>query len=184
MGDSVIIKIDDKERTLPITSLIRHPFVPPPQFLDLAFFFMSGAGMERFGVPDGRFSSLYVRVTPYNADHAKEVATAIKNKLAKQDIQVAQFQYEDPDKHWGRTYMDAMVQVQQMLAIICVLISAILVFNTISNLITQQMNQIGVLKAIGARASISPTPWYTERLLFSLQCRCQRLWHLASQNHS
>ncbi len=152
MGDSVIIKIDDKEHTYPITGLIRHPFVPPPQFLDLAFFFMNGEGMERFGIQEAMFSSLYVRVTPYSSDHAKEVATAIKNKLAKQDIRVAQFQYEDPDKHWGRTYMDAMVQVQQLLAIICVLISAILVFNTISNLITQQMNQIGVLKAIGARA--------------------------------
>jgi putative ABC transport system permease protein len=166
MGDSVIIKIDDKERTFPITSLIRHPFVPPPQFLDLAFFFMSGAGMERFGVQEGKFSSLYVRVTPYSSDHAKEVATAIKNKLAKQDIQVAQFQYEDPDKHWGRTYMDAMVQVQQMLAIICVLISAILVFNTISNLITQQMNQIGVLKAIGARAPFIAGIYLTNALVY------------------
>ena len=150
-GDSVIIKVDDKERTFPITGLIRHPFVPPPQFMDLAFFFMNGEGMERFGIQEGKFSSLYVRVTPYSSDHAKEVATTIKNKLAKQDIRVAQFQYEDPDKHWGRTFMDAMVQVQQMLAIICVLISAILVFNTISNLITQQTNQIGVLKAIGGR---------------------------------
>ncbi len=154
MGDLVIIKIDDKERTYPITGLIRHPFVPPPQFLDLAFFFMNGEGMERFGIQEGKFSSLYVRVTPYSSDHAKEVATAIKNKLAKQDIRVAQFQYEDPDKHWGRTYMDAMVQVQQLLAIICVLISAILVFNTISNLITQQTNQIGVLKAIGGQGTI------------------------------
>ena len=47
--------------------------------------------------------------------------------------------------------MDAMTQVQQLLALICVLISAILVFNTISNLITQQTNQIGILKAIGGR---------------------------------
>ncbi|MGE5377001.1 MAG: FtsX-like permease family protein [Bacteroidota bacterium] len=151
IGDSVIVKIGDQERTFPITGLIRHPFVPPPQFADVAFFFMSGAGMERFGIREGQFSSIYVRVTPYSSDHAKEVATAIKNRLAKQDIRVAQFQYEDPDKHWGRTYMDAMVQVQQLLAIICVFISAILVFNTISNLITQQTNQIGVLKAIGGR---------------------------------
>ena len=152
IGDSVIFKIDDKEKVLPVTGLIRHPFVPPPQFMDLAFFFMNSDGMQRLGIPVGKFSSFYVRVTPYSADHAKEVATAIKDKLAKQDIHVAQFQYEDPNKHWGRTYMDAMVQVQQLLAIICVLISAILVFNTISNLITQQTNQIGVLKAIGGRA--------------------------------
>ena len=151
IGDSVIFKIDDKERVLPITGFIRHPFVPPPQFMDLAFFFMNGEGMERLGIPPGKFGQFYVRVTPYSEAHAKEVATAIKNKLAKQNINVAGFQYENPDKHWGRTFMDAMTQVQQLLALICVIIGAILVFNTISNLITQQTNQIGILKAIGGR---------------------------------
>ena len=58
IGDSVIFKIDDKERVLPITGLIRHPFVPPPQFMDLAFFFMNGDGMERLGIPTGKFSSV------------------------------------------------------------------------------------------------------------------------------
>lgn len=151
IGDSVIFKINEKERILPITGYIRHPFVPPPQFQDLAFFFMSAEGMERLGIPAGKFTSFYVRVTPYSSDYAKEVATAIKDKLAKQNISVGGFSYEDPNKHWGRTYFDAITQVQQLLAIICVVISAILVFNTISNLITQQTNQIGILKAIGGR---------------------------------
>ncbi len=87
IGDSVIFKIDEKERILPVTGFIRHPFVPPPQFQDLAFFFMSGEGMERFGVPPAKFGQFYVRVTPYSEEHAKEVATAIKNKLAKQRYQ-------------------------------------------------------------------------------------------------
>lgn len=151
IGDSVIFKIDEKQRVLPITGFIRHPFVPPPQFMDLAFFFMNGEGMERLGIPDGTFTSLYVRVTPYSDAYAKEVASAIKDKLAKQNIDVAGFGYEDPNKHWGRTYLDAMTQVQQLLALICVVIGAVLVFNTISNLITQQTNQIGILKAIGGR---------------------------------
>jgi putative ABC transport system permease protein len=151
IGDSVIFKIDEKERVLPITGFIRHPFVPPPQFADLPFFFMSGEGMERLGIPQGKFGAFYVRVTPYSEEYAREVATAIKDRLARQDINVAGFNYEDPDKHWGRTYMNAMTQVQQLLALICVVIGAILVFNTISNLITQQTNQIGILKAIGGR---------------------------------
>src|SRR5688572_32092685 len=45
IGDSVIFKIDEKERVYPITGFIRHPFVPPPQFADMAFFFMNGEGM-------------------------------------------------------------------------------------------------------------------------------------------
>jgi putative ABC transport system permease protein len=153
IGDSVIFKINDKERVLPITGLIRHPFVPPPQFMDLAFFFMNGEGMERLGIPQGKFTAFYARVTPYSADYAKEVATALKDKLAKQNINVAGFSFENPDKHWGRMFFDSITMVQKLLALICVVISAILVFNTISNLITQQTNQIGILKAIGGRTS-------------------------------
>jgi len=151
VGDSVIFKINEKERTFPITGLIRHPFVPPPQFQDLAVFFMNGDGMERLDIPAGKFGSFYVRVTPYSADYAKEVATEIKSKLAKQDIRVVAFVYEDPNKHWGRQFLDGMTLIQKILALICVLISAVLVYNTLSNLITQQINQIGIIKAIGGR---------------------------------
>src|SRR5512141_670516 len=36
LGDQVTFKIGNQERTLAFTSLIRHPFVPPPQFADLS----------------------------------------------------------------------------------------------------------------------------------------------------
>ena len=153
LGDSIIIKVDDKEHTFPITSLIRHPFVPPPQFQDLAFFFMNGEGLERFGIPDGKFTSFNVRVAPYDPVYARDVATFIKDKLAKQNIDVAMVMYQDPDEHWGRSFFEGMVLIQKLLAIVCVAISAILVFNTLSNIITQQINQIGILKAIGSRVS-------------------------------
>ena len=154
MGDSVIFKINDRERVIPITGLVRHPFVPPPQFQDLAFFFMSAEGMERLGIPAGQYRAFYMRVTPYSADHAKEVATLVKDRLARQNIEVAAFMYEDPEKHWGRTFFNTITMVEQALAIICMIISVILVFNTISNLITQQTNQIGILKAIGAKMPV------------------------------
>jgi putative ABC transport system permease protein len=168
IGDTVIFKIEDKERTLPITSLIRHPFVPPPQFEDLAFFFMNGEGLERLDIPDGKFNGFFVRVTPYSSDYAKEVATAIKDKLAKQDIRVAAFVYQDPDKHWGRTFMDGFTLVQELLALICVAMSAVLVYNTLSNLITQQTDQIGILKAIGGRTSTIIGVYLVSALIYGL----------------
>ncbi|HEY5982600.1 MAG TPA: FtsX-like permease family protein [Anaerolineales bacterium] len=151
IGDSITFKIGNRERTETINALIRHPFVPPPQFFDLSVFFMSGAGLEHFDVPNGTYASFFVRVTPYSADYAKEVATAIKDRLAKQDIGVATFVYQDPDRHWGRAFMDGFNLVQQVLAVIAVLMGAVLVYNTLSNQITQQTNQIGILKAIGSR---------------------------------
>ena len=153
LGDPVILKIGDRERTYHFTSFIRHPFVPPPAFMDVSFFFMGGPGLERFGIPDGKYNNFLVRVTPYSPSHARDVATAIKQNLARQDINVAAFMYQDPDRHWGRAFMDGFMLVQQMLAVLCVLMSAVLVYNTISNVITQQTNQIGILKAIGGRST-------------------------------
>ena len=78
------------------------------------------------------------------------------------------FSYEDPNKHWGRTFFDAITMVQKLLAIICVMISAILVFNTISNLITQQTNQIGILKAIGGRTRIIVGMYLVSALVYGV----------------
>jgi putative ABC transport system permease protein len=166
IGNEVIFKIEDKERVVPITGLVRHPFVPPPQFMDLAFFFMDGEGMERLNIPPGKFSSFYVRITPYSSDYSKEVATGIKDKLSKQNIRIAAFMYQDPDKHWARTMLDPILLVQKLLAVICVIISVVLIYNTLSNLITQQTNQIGVLKAIGGKAGTITAIYLVSTLVY------------------
>ena len=166
IGDEIIFKIEDKERIVPITGLVRHPFVPPPQFMDLAFFFMDGEGMERLNISPGKFSSFYVRITPYSSDYSKEVATGIKDKLSKQNIRIAAFMYQDPDKHWARTTLDAILLVQKLLAVICVIISVVLIYNTLSNLITQQTNQIGVLKAIGGKTGTITAIYLVSTLVY------------------
>jgi len=151
-GDQIIFKIGNAERELPISGKIRHPFVPPPMFFDLAFFFMDAQGMERLGIPEGRFNSAYVQIEPYSEDYAKIVATDIKDRLAKLDIGVGSILYQDPNKHWGRMFMEGFVLVMQLLAIVSLLMSVVLVYNTVNALITQQTDQIGILKAIGSQS--------------------------------
>src|SRR5512135_107936 len=150
LGDCVIVEIDKKERTMAIMSKIRHPYTPPPAMgYDLAFFFTDAEGMERFGMPQGKFTSFMVRVTPYNLEHAKEVATEIKDRLGQQNIGVAYTEFQDPDKHWGRVFMDSFVLVLDVMAAVSLVLSTVLVLNTFMALITQQTNQIGMLKAVG-----------------------------------
>lgn len=168
VGDQVIFKMGNNERAFPITGKIRHPFVPPPQFQDLAFFFADAETLERFGIPVGKFNSVFVRVTPYSAEYAKEIATAIKDRLGKQNISVGAIVYEDPDKHWGRSFFDSVNLVLQLLAILSVVISAVLVYNTLSNLITQQTDQIGILKAIGGKAGTIVQIYLSEALVYGI----------------
>jgi putative ABC transport system permease protein len=152
VGDHILIRYDNIEHDYPLGGLIRHPFVPPPDFGGPPYFFANADQMERFGVPSGKYLGLLVRVTPYSADYAKEVAANIKDKLSKQGIGVALTLYQDPLKHWGRMYVEGMTLVMQVLAVISLFMSVVLVFNTLTALITQQTNQIGIIKAIGGRA--------------------------------
>jgi putative ABC transport system permease protein len=152
-GDTIIFKIGNAEREFPISGKIRHPFVPPPMFFDLAFFFMNAQGMERLGIPEGRFNSAYINVTPYSEDHAKQVMSVVKERLAKQNIGIAAVQYQEPDKHWGRQFMEGFVLVMQLLAVVSLVMSVVLVYNTVNALVTQQTDQIGILKAIGGRST-------------------------------
>lgn len=168
VGDQVIFKMGNGERVFPITSKIRHPFVPPPQFMDLAYFFTDAETLERFGIPIGKFNSVFVRVTPYSLDHAKEVANLIKDRLGKQNISVGGIVYEDPERHWGRAFFDGITIVLEVLAVISVIISAVLVYNTLSNLITQQINQIGILKAIGGKSRTIIQVYLSEALVYAL----------------
>jgi putative ABC transport system permease protein len=151
IGDSVIFELDGTDRALPVTSKIRHPFVPPPQFGGDAVFFTDAQGMERFGIPNGEFGNIKVRVTPYSLELAKEVASEIKDRLAKEKKGVAVTFYQDPDEHWGRMFVEGLNLVLQVLAVIAVFTSVVLVLNTLTALITQQTNQIGIMKAIGGK---------------------------------
>jgi putative ABC transport system permease protein len=49
-------------------------------------------------------------------------------------------------------YVEGMTLVMQVLACISLFMSVVLVFNTLTALITQQTNQIGIIKAIGGRS--------------------------------
>ncbi len=149
IGDQVIIEVGDQERTFSITGKIRHPFVPPPSMYDQAWFFGSAQVMELFNIPNGKFAQIKIRALPYSADYTKVVASAVKERLAKQGIGVGATMYQDPQKHWGRMFVDGMTVVIEVLAVISMLLSVVLVLNTLTAVITQQTNQIGILKAIG-----------------------------------
>lgn len=151
IGDEVIFELDGTDRALEVSGKIRHNFVEPPDFGGDAVFFVDGTGLERFNVPQGKFNNLKARVTPYSLDLSKQVASEIKDRLAKENIGVAVTFYQDPTEHWGRFIVEGITLVLQVLAVISLFMSVVLVTNTMTALITQQTHQIGIIKAIGGR---------------------------------
>ncbi|MEW5960246.1 MAG: FtsX-like permease family protein [Chloroflexota bacterium] len=168
LGDEVIFELDKTDRALPITGKIRHGIVEPPQFGGDAVFFTDAPGIERFNIPAGEFNGLLVRVTPYSAELARDVASEIKDRLGKEEVGVAFAFYQDPEEHFGRIFVEGLTLVLQILAVISLLMSVILVTNTMTALITQQINQIGMIKAIGGSTGMILKIYLATVLIYGL----------------
>jgi putative ABC transport system permease protein len=149
IGDEVLFEVGDQETILPVTSQIRHPFVQPPPFGGQAHFFTDSVGLALFGIPEGLFGQLLVRVTPYSADKAIEVADDIRATLGQQGVGVAVTLYQDPFTHWGRIFVDGINLVLRIMAVVSLFMSVVLILNSTTAVITQQTDQIGVIKAVG-----------------------------------
>jgi putative ABC transport system permease protein len=151
-GDKVTFEVDGEAREFDIDGLVRHPFVQPPPFGGQAHFFASAEGLAEFGVPEGRFGQLLVRVDNYSLERSQEIAGELRERLGEQGYGVVVTLYQDPDRHWGRKFLEGVNLVLQIMAIVSLLMSVILVLNVFTALITQQTDQIGVIKAVGGQS--------------------------------
>lgn len=151
IGDSVILQIQGDEETLVIDGLVRHPFVQPPLFGGQAHFFTDAEGLAAFGIPEGFYGQLLVRVEPYSLEKAQEIAGEIRSQLADSGYGVIVNLFQDPNEHWGRMFVEGINLILRIMAVVSLFMSMVLVLNTFTALITQQTDQIGVIKAIGGR---------------------------------
>ena len=154
MGDDILLELSGTNRTFPVAGIIRHPFVPPPDFGGDTYFMVSPEVMARMGPAQGEFNQLLIVVEPYSEDYARDRMAAVKEQLAKQGIPISLSIYQTPEEHWGRPFVQGVTLVLQVLAVVSLMASVILVINTMTAVITQQTDQIGVLKAIGGTTAV------------------------------
>lgn len=166
IGDELLFELEGTDRHMQVAGRVRHPFVPPPQFGGDAVFFASAEGLQRFGVEEGDYSQLLARVEPYSLELAKNVASEMKERLAKENVDVAVTFYQDPEKHWGRVFVEGITVVLQVLTVVSLFTSVILVLNTLRALIIQQTNQIGIIKAIGGNTATILRTYLAEVLAY------------------
>ena len=102
--------------------------------------------------PD-RFDTLFVTVEGdnTNADHLEAVATAVRDKVEKNNAQVISAMlhssFDHPNLHLARAVLVVLV----MIGVLVVFLSGFLITNTLQALLNQQVQQIGILKSVGAR---------------------------------
>ena len=169
VGDSVEFETDNGSQIFPVGGIIRHPFVKPPPFGGQLHFFIAPESAAIFSIKPNIFRQLLVQVSlPYSAEKARQVAGEIRSKLATLGVEVNATLLQNPEQHWGRPFFSGINLILTVMAWAALGLSLVLILNTTAALITQQTDQIGIMKSLGARRTTIAGIYLTIVLILSL----------------
>ncbi|MEJ2150407.1 MAG: ABC transporter permease [Chloroflexota bacterium] len=170
VGDTITIRLPDDGRTydLEVAGIVHDMHVMPIAFFEQAAGYVSLDTLGWMGL-DTHYDTLYV-VTENQDDkaHILEVAGMLRERVIEpagyQVYSVEPFEGE-PGSHWASGMISGVLIILTVMGLMCILLGAGLVINTISALITRQVKQIGIIRSVGGlRRQI--TAMYLAMVLF------------------
>jgi putative ABC transport system permease protein len=153
-GSEVEIRARNKVYQVPIEGIIYNPLANPPAFGGNPEFY---ATRQRFGelTSEQNFNQIFASIPNFDPETATEVADQIERRLEKLDVEASNLPFPErvtsPEKHAFQDVMDGLFLILGIMAVLTLILGLLLVYNTINAIVSQQVDQIGIMKAIGAR---------------------------------
>ncbi len=156
VGDSIKLQSPTgKDREVDISGFVYDPNGLPSAFIGAASGYVTPETMLRLGGPE-LYTQVLIRVngTPEqlaDKDYITSIANKVNDKIESTGIDVARVEVPDVGELPLQSLFDSLGLLLTPLGVLALFLSAFLVINTISAFMAQQVRQIGVMKAIGAR---------------------------------
>ncbi len=153
VGDTLLIETPNgQKRQLRIAGLVHDLAQVPTAFWGGASGYVTFETLEWLGEPR-TYDDLYITVADnaLDKDHIGQVTEQVKDRLERSGWGVYSTEIPEPAKHWADDVIQALLLLLGALGSLSLLLSGFLVVNIITALMAQQVRQIGIMKAIGAR---------------------------------
>jgi putative ABC transport system permease protein len=157
VGGSILVELPSgKTREMEITGVVQDLSIGSTGqggfFLTPVQGYITLETLEWLGFTEA-MNTLYVTVdgNPNDLEYLRQVANQVSEKIENADRIVNNSAVRASNNHPNRIYVLAIASVLLLLGFFVMFLSAFLITNTLSALLNQQVNQIGVMKAIGGR---------------------------------
>ncbi len=110
--------------------------------------------------------NIVVAENAYDEDHIRDIAQQVRDKVEKSGRTVYYTWIQTPGKHPADDQLGPIILILGSLGGLSLLASGFLVVNTLQALLAQQVRQIGIMKAIGARNGQIMGVYYVMVLIF------------------
>lgn len=144
----IYIKINDRIKKLKIGGVIYNAFSQPAYFGGTAQFYVTQEKFENL-LGDSDYSQLYINASQYDEEKVKELGDRLQAKVKKMDNDSYRI-ILDPNKHFFQDQLDGIFMLLGVLGALSLVLGLLLVYNTVNAIISRQVDQIGIMKAIGA----------------------------------
>ncbi len=170
IGDVVELKLPSgKQHALRIAGLAHDLNKVPARFSGTPYGYITFDTLRWLGYGHA-YNALHVRVAGNAADndHVQAVMDAVRTTVEDSGRTVRWMYLPEPGTFAADDILQPMVIVLGVLAVLSLVLSGFLVVNTITALLQQQVRQIGVMKALGARNTQIMCMYLSMVLVFSL----------------
>jgi putative ABC transport system permease protein len=150
LDGKVYLRVNDREVRVQIDGDLYNPLSTPAYFGGTAQFYTTRDYYQRL-VGNSDFGQLMVTAPQWDEPAVTDLADQLQAKLEKQGKQSNRF-ITDPNKHFFQDQIDGLFFLLGVLGAISLVLGLLLVYNTMNALISRQVDQIGILKAVGARS--------------------------------
>lgn len=148
VGSVVYFEVNDRSKAVAVGGVVRDPQQFPPPFAQQAAFYATRDMIVLLGGYRD-YSQVKFSIPEYTKEKADHAASVVEDRLNKLGVSVGFVQTQDPDRHFLQDMMDGVGLVLSVMAFLSLLLSTVLVINTMNALIAQQVPQIGIMKTVG-----------------------------------
>ena len=170
LGETILVETSEgQRRTLPITGLTHDLNEPPAQITGIPYAYVTCDTLEWLGYPC-RYNELHLIVQGdrFDVAHITKIAQAATNKLEESGYPVLWTEVPEPGHHFAQDFLPTIQLILGALGTMALILSSFLVINVVTAILTQQTRQIGVMKAIGADATLITTLYLRIVLFFGV----------------
>jgi len=142
------------EREIVVSGLVHDPGLAPSWQEQTAYGYITPSTLVFLG-ESGTLDTLKVTVSDPspNVVAIERTVAGLAGWLKQQGHEIGEIRIPPPGKHPHQTQMQAILAMLLLFSLMALVLSAVLTASTIGGLLAQQVRQIGVMKAIGARSS-------------------------------
>ena len=155
IGETITVETQDKNRSeLRVVGFAHDINAVPSQFSDTVVGYTSMGTLDQLKVPD-KYNYLAISLDPaLSQAAASRIAVDIRDRdMSAAGVTVKKLTVPKPGSHFLGDIFKAVSLLLLALGVLSLALSGFLVVTTVSAILAQQIKQIGIMKAVGGRAS-------------------------------